>query len=403
MSDSLKGDVGRAEHATEFVYAETNVIHTTIILPAYNEEPALPTVLEDIFAHVDHDYEIIIVDDGSTDNTAQVVNQYPCRLIQHETNQGKGAAVRTGIKQALGKYIIVMDADATYPACAIPELVNLLTDYDLVRCVRQEGIENMPRLNQVGNRIFGWLMTGSGLQAEDQLSGLYGLHRDMLQKMNLESDGFDLEAEISIKARVHQLSVTTLPIKYQPRLGEKKLHAWKDGLNIFERILFLVLVYNPVKVFIIPGLTFTMIALIGAWFLRGKGIVTPYFGLGIHSFILATLGILAGLQLIIFGIAAALYGLEAGYKPRRWLIFISSRPVRMGISLIGFLLFFIGLVGMVVLGFEWFLQGRGAFTNTRGLVLIAVVLVLGLQLLSASLFVSIFSGRISKVRDFSRD
>ena len=206
-------------------------IITSIILPAYNEGQALPQVLAGICQVVDQTYEILVVDDGSSDNTAEVACAYPCRVLHHPANQGKGAAIQTGIANALGQYLIIMDADATYPASAIPQIVKQLADYDLVRCSRRIQRQNMPLLNNVGNWIFDRLLgLVHGLEGADHLSGLYGLRREAVLKMRLELVGFDIEAEIGIKARIKDLSITSFPIDYQPRVGEKKLRPWRDGL-----------------------------------------------------------------------------------------------------------------------------------------------------------------------------
>src|SRR3990170_3076579 len=193
-------------------------ITTSVILPAFNEETALPKVLSDLCAVLDHRYEVLIIDDGSTDNTADVACGFECRVIQHSINRGKGQAVQTGIQFARGKYIIVMDADATYPATEIPKIVKLLETFDLVRGVRQYDLQNMPKVNRVGNLFFDLLLTNIiGLEGKDQLSGLYGLRRAPLLDMQLEATGFDLEAEINYKAQVNGLRVHTFPVDYYER------------------------------------------------------------------------------------------------------------------------------------------------------------------------------------------
>src|SRR5579872_6061221 len=95
--------------------SEAHAVIATIILPAYNEEAALPAVLHGLFEVVDARYEVIVVDDASSDATAAIAGQYPCRLLRHAHNQGKGAAVRTGLSAARGRFVIIMDADNTYP------------------------------------------------------------------------------------------------------------------------------------------------------------------------------------------------------------------------------------------------------------------------------------------------
>jgi hypothetical protein len=382
-------------------------IPITIILPAHNEAAALPTVLADLQAVLSGIHEIIVVDDGSTDETAQVARAYRCRLVRHKARRGKGAAIRTGIAQAQGRHLIVMDADATYPASAIPRIIELLAEHDLVRCSRERGSENMPLVNRAGNWIFNQLLKGvHGLVGQDHLSGLYGLRRDAARTLDLQSDGFDIEAEIAIKAQARQMRVATFPIVYQPRLGEKKLRPWSDGLAILGRILALVLLFNPMMTFVLPGVVFMLLALASALVLQRGPVVTPYFGLSIHSFIVVTLGVLAAFQLAVFGIAAALYGVEAGYRPPRWLILASSRSLRLGVALVGFGMALAAALYVVWLIVGWFQSGAGAFEDTRTIVLASTIMVWGLQILSAALFLSIFSGRLqkhSRREDFEAD
>lgn len=377
---------------------ENNSITATILLPAYNEAEALPTVLGELTALLDDHYEIVVVDDGSTDDTPAVAKRFPCRVIRHRANRGKGAAVQTGLAYARGQYVVVSDADATYPASAIPHIVELLATHDLVRCSRRRSAEQMPFVNRAGNWIFDRLLgLFHGLDGSDHLSGLYGLRREALLRLNLQSLGFDIEAEIGIKARVRGLRVATFPIDYQPRLGEKKLRPWHDGLRILTRIIALVLLYNPMATFIIPGLMLMALALVGALILQGD-VITPYFGLSIHSFIVAALGALAAFQLMVFGMAAALYAVEAGDQPPGWLVRLSSQPLRLSGATLGFVLALGAAAEVAVLIARWVGAGMpGEFRETRALVLASAVLVGGLQVLSAAFFLSIFAGRLQRL------
>lgn len=377
--------------------ATTPGVITTVVLPAYNEAEALPKVLRELGAVLDASYEVLVVDDGSTDGTAEIAAEYPCRVIRHRTRQGKGAAVRTGFANAQGQYLVVSDADGTYPAAAVPRIVALLAEHDLVRCNREHTTDFMPAINRAGNWLFDRLLTGvHGLDGADHLSGLYGLRRAVVQQMHLQSDGFDIEAEIGIKARARRLRVATFPIRYQARLGAKKLRPWRDGLAILSRIAALVLLYNPMLTFVVPGVVVLAAAMSLAAALQRGPVVTPYFGLSIHSFIVATLGVLAGFQLVVFGMAAALYGVEAGYRPPRWLVTLSSRPIRLGGVAIGLVMAASALVNILRLVAEWLGSGAGIFLDTRGVVVTSTIMVWGLQILSAGLFLSIFAGRLER-------
>src|SRR3954454_17655234 len=124
--------------------AGADVIRTTVVLPAYNEGAALPHVLAELGEYLDQTYEVLVVDDGSTDDTAEVAERYPVRLGQHKANRGKGVEIRTGIAEAQGENVVVMDSGASYPVPAIKEMVDLLDETALVRGIRESEPESMP-------------------------------------------------------------------------------------------------------------------------------------------------------------------------------------------------------------------------------------------------------------------
>jgi hypothetical protein len=379
------------------------LVKATILLPAYNEEEALPQVLAELQDVLDESSEILVVDDGSSDRTSEVASGFRCRVVRHDTNYGKGAAVQTGVAYARGESIVIMDADATYPSSAVPRIVELLQTHDLVRCVRERGKDEMPGVNRLGNQLFDRLLSfAHGLEGVDQLSGLYGIRRDVLLRLNLESQGFDIEAELWVKAHANGLRSTSFPIRYQPRVGEKKLRPVRDGLRILSRVLVLVIIYNPLRVFVLPGLGVLVVSLVGAVVLSGGTVQTPYFGLALHSFIVAALGTLAGMQLVIFGLAAALFGVEVGYRPPGWLVALSSRRIRLSFAAFGFAVAAASAVELGLLVSRWLANGAGAFAETRSLVLSCTFLVFGLEVFAAAVFLSIFAGRLQRLRNRER-
>jgi hypothetical protein len=378
--------------------ASADGVRTTVVLPAFNEGAALPHVLDELGEYLDESYEVLVVDDGSTDDTADVINRYPVRFVQHSSNRGKGVAIRSGIAEAQGENVVIMDADATYPVPAIKDMVDLLDENDLVRGIRESETDSMPAVNRFGNWLFNKLLAIShGLEGSDQLTGLYAIRRSEAIRLGTEARGFDIETEIGIKAKARGLREATIPISYLPRVGEKKLSPWKDGLRILGRVIVLLLIYNPTLTFIVPGLVLMAISVTGAILLSSGPITTSYLGLSIHSFIVAALGVLAAFQLVIFGVAAALYGVEAGKQPPRWLRQIITVRFRLGLGALGSLLMLASLAKLIDLTIEW--AGNNIFTDTRALVLATSFLVLGLQMLSAALFISIFSGRIGRLAE----
>lgn len=364
-----------------------------MVLPAFNEAEALPTVVSDIRTWAP-DAEIIVVDDGSQDATAQIAQDLGCILVRHGHNRGKGSALRSGLGKAGGGKVIVMDADATYPASAIPHMARLLEDHDFVRADRRIDDSNTPYLNRVGNRVLGaTLRTLHGLGPGDHLSGLYGFGAGVLEGLATEATGFDIEVEIGIKVKEHALSVAVLPIDYLPRIGDKKLSPLRDGARILGRILRLVLIYRPLLLFGLPGLVLAAVSLIAAIALSGGPIVTGYLGLAIHTFIVSALGILAGFQLMTFGIAGAVYRHHLGYHSSSLVDTITSPTARTIAAIIGGLLSIIGGAWLAVTIIGWIVAGGPEFTATRSLVFTATGAVFGLQLLSASLFVTLLSDR----------
>ncbi len=376
--------------------AEISDLIASVVLPAYNEESALPIVLADLNRQLDERFEILVVDDGSTDRTGEVAAGFRCRVLRHSTNRGKGAAMVTGAAEARSDRLVFIDADGTYPVEEIQRLVELLEDHDVVRAERPADAPDMPAINRWGNRVFNRLIVAfHRLEGSDFLSGLYGIRRDEFLAMGVEAAGFDIEVEIGIKARMRGLRVTTFPIEYRPRIGEKKLKPLQDGLRILARVAGMLLLYNPVGTFVVPGMVLMSVAVVGVVILAGGPVQIASVGLSINTFILAVLGILAGLQLVIFGVAATLYRVEAGYQPRRWLIGLAARRARFSAAALGLMVALAGGWWTASIGLGWLRQG-GLFLETDRLVAAAAATVFGLQLLSAGLFLSIFAGRLPR-------
>ena len=222
----------------------------TIVIPARNEARRIPRLLGSLTDGLPSVAQVIVVDDHSTDDTAEVAERYPVRLVQHKSNRGKGVAIRTGIAEAQGENVVIMDADATYPVPAIKEMVDLLDENDLVRGIRESEPESMPVVNRIGNWLFNKLLAIShGLEGAAQLTGLYAIRRSEAVRLGTEARGFDIETEIGIKAQARGLRVAEIPIEYLPRVGEKKLSPWRDGLRILWAIFSLIKGERPLAFF----------------------------------------------------------------------------------------------------------------------------------------------------------
>ena len=236
----------------------------SIIIPSYNEEKGLPIVLEQLRkilnteqissdALLSERIEIIVVDDGSSDKTAEIARGYSCKLISHQKNMGKGKAIQTGIANSNGEKIIFIDADGTYPVEEVLHIITRLDDNDVVFTAREW--KNIPILNLIGNKMISAVIkVFSGFTGHDPLSGLYGIRRSVIEKLDVETSDFSIETEIVVKSTVMGFNMTELPIRYNRRLGESKISPFKDGLKILKLIFSLLVVYNSLIFFILPGI-----------------------------------------------------------------------------------------------------------------------------------------------------
>jgi len=383
-----------APDLSEQAVDRAQVVDTSVIVPAYNEEEALPCVLSELVSTLDKTYEIVVVDDGSKDRTSAIAGEYPVRLISHKENRGKGAAMRTGIDAARGRKIIFIDADATYPVNQIPAIAERLDQYDLVRGIRLEGRDNIPVLNRLGNNFFVWLI-GIMHQGEsvDALTGLYGLRSEALRRMRLHSSGFDIESEIVIKAGAMRLRSICIPIEYNERLGEKKLNPFLDGLKILRRIAALAVMYKPFPAYVLPGLGLWVLAFLGMVLLADGPLLTSFAGFTTNSFVFSAMAFLAGFQLIVFGLIVNLYATETGIGvPSRTLSNVANKIPRTGGAVVSLLMMFLGTFITIAKIISWSSQGFGPFEDTRGLILALATIVWGMQLMCTMFILSLFSG-----------
>lgn len=380
-------------------------IHTTVLIPVYNEEAALPRVLEDVLASAGPGYEILVINDGSSDGTVAVAQRYPCRIISHETNRGKGAAMRTGIAHARGEKVIFIDGDATYPASAIPEISRQLDHYDLVRCVRQHGRDKIPFVNRLGNLFFDHLIRSvHQVEGGDVLSGLYGLHRRHLLAMQLESDGFDIETEIMVKSGMLALKTHSMPIQYHERIGEKKLKPLRDGWAILLRVLRMAAIFNPFLTYVLPGLLL--------WLLALAALLIPRHGLPglsgdeptLLAIIFSSMAFLTGFQLVMLGGVVHLYITRHGMRrPNRILDALTQQPVRLANYGFAGLLILAGGLWTFGLAVQWFLGAPAGFRLGEALIIALAMVVGGTKLFATTLLMALFaSNTASKQREQDR-
>jgi len=212
----------------------------SLVIPAYNEEMGLAHLLPDVPPYVD---EVVVVDNNSTDNTGQVAQSFGCRVVE-EKQLGYGIALKSGFQAAEGEIIITMDADGTclfehYPRL-IKHMVDNGVDFVTARRIPDRFRSFTSLLRFLGDMfldITTWIFFRFWMY--DSQSGIWAFKREILSRINLESDGWALSEEIKIEAFTHpELKAAELPILYiNIRVGESKLRMWRDG---FANLCYIV-------------------------------------------------------------------------------------------------------------------------------------------------------------------
>lgn len=223
----------------------------SIIIPCFNEEETLETILQKVIeVKIPFDKEIVIVDDCSTDNSVTIIKNYKApsdidiKKLFHKKNKGKGAAVKTGIENCSGNYIIIQDADLEL----YPEDYNLLIEYMLkhnsqvvfgTRMINYDISETYKfsifiaslMVNFIFNVLFKTTLT-------DVMCGYKLIKREALKNIEIKSKGFDFEVEISAKLIKKGIHIKEVPIRYAPRnFMEGKKIRWIDSLKIFKSLI----------------------------------------------------------------------------------------------------------------------------------------------------------------------
>jgi glycosyltransferase involved in cell wall biosynthesis len=289
----------------------------SVVIPAYNEQSGICTIIERVLAteqalqDVGIDtLELIVVDDGSADNTARLVLGYPqVQLIRHARNGGYGAALKTGFAAATGEWIGFLDADGTYPPEYFPRLYQaaLQRDADIVIGSRMAGAASeMPLVRRVGNLLFAKLVSIiSAQQITDSASGMRIFKRTLLPRLYPLPDGLNLTPVMSTRALHERVVMIEEPIPYQERIGRSKLSVVRDGMRFAQSIVWTALYYNPVRPLGLIALTALAIAgVTGLWLvlLRLQG-VHSVSAFGAFALFLALVLAVAGVSILALGIS----------------------------------------------------------------------------------------------------
>jgi len=216
-----------------------------VLMPALDEAAAISRVLTGVKATLERGgvpYELLVIDGRSRDNTTRIASETGARVLT-QPGRGKGDAVRFGFGLADGhSRILLMDADGTYPPEEIPQFLSALDGgADVVVGSRMDGIIEdaaMPPLHFIGNRLLSLIArTLYGKSVSDVCSGMWAFSSDAVQRLSLNANHFEIEAELFAQASKAGLRIDEVPIRYRRRMGRPKIQSLRAGLSIATKLI----------------------------------------------------------------------------------------------------------------------------------------------------------------------
>lgn len=232
--------------------ADTNIrgretFLVSVVIPVFNEEATVADIVtrtKKTLETMGVTYEVLVVDDGSTDHSADIAEKSQVNVLR-EPHKGKGLALRTGFEQARGELVVTLDADGSHWPEEIPLVLKYILENraDFVigsRFFNSEANKaKVPRLNGIGNKLFNDMIRYlTGVKITDSQSGFRAIRSSLIKRMKLSSRGYEVESEMLIKALRMRARVTETPIRFDQRtVGKSKLDPIKDGARIFRAII----------------------------------------------------------------------------------------------------------------------------------------------------------------------
>jgi glycosyltransferase involved in cell wall biosynthesis len=241
--------------------ASNQPLQVSIILPVYEEEDTIEGVVVEIIetlSNCSYSYEIVAVEDGSQDHSLSILKQlqerYPARIriAHHKYNKGYGSSLRTGIHIARGDIVVCMDADGQHTAKSIPELIDLISEYDMVVGYRTENYQGSWYRN-LGNRFYNWFASWlTSFKVMDLTSGFRAMRRETVSHfLTLYPARFSASLTVTMAFLKAGYTLTYVPVHVHPRAGGKsKVNFFKDGSAFFMMLLRMIMLYDPLRIFL---------------------------------------------------------------------------------------------------------------------------------------------------------
>jgi glycosyltransferase involved in cell wall biosynthesis len=237
----------------------------SVIIPVYNEETGIKLLLEKMQAMKLHEkYEIIIINDGSTDRSVDVIKDFPVKIYSHNVNKGYGAALKTGIRKAHGKKVVILDSDGQHDPAQISQMADMLDEHEMVIGTRDKDSFQV-KTRQVGKKVIRWV--GEYLVEQklpDYNSGYRGFNAELIKGMlHMMPNGFSFSTTSTLAFLKEGYSIATVPIKVEERVGRSSnVKFFKDGAKTIMLILRIIMLFNPLKIFFPASFLITLAGLV---------------------------------------------------------------------------------------------------------------------------------------------
>lgn len=287
----------------------------SVVIPSYNEGKNIINTLEKITPILNSiqglKYEIIVVNDGSNDNTAEILNNHPgIRVINRTVNRGYGYSLSEGIEQAAGEWILITDADGTYPLGDIPHLIAETEHYDMVTGERSKGNVSLSLINKAAKIILKtliYILTYRWIV--DINSGFRVFRKEMVSNTpEIFPAGFSFTTTITLLSVIERYRVKFVPIEYHKRVGKSHIKPVRDFISFAILIVRITTFFRPMRFFMPISIIFFLAAF-------GRAIRDIYLTDRIGT--LAILLFIVSLQSFFFGILGDLLILKFNGLDRR--------------------------------------------------------------------------------------
>ena len=382
----------------------------SVVIPCLNEARSLAICIDKARAALRgcgvHG-EIVVSDNGSTDGSIEIAHEHGARVV-HAALRGYGHALRTGIEQAHGRFIVMGDADDSYDFGELPRFVEKWREgYEIVMGNRFHGrIEPgaMPWHHRyIGNPLLSGLlnlMFRSGVG--DAHCGMRGFTKDVYKRLDLRTTGMEFASEFVIKAARIDARMTEIPVTLWPdqRGRPPHLRSFPDGW----RHLRFMLLYAPNWLFIAPGAVLAATGLVLVlWLLPGPRRIGGV-EFDIHTMFFGMIFVLLGVQVVSIGIFAKVFSHSERFAPAGRSLEGLFRRVTLETGLaVGAVLAVVGLLGDIAVFRQWSAGNFGEFHQLRGVIFWSMWLFLGVQAVFSSFFLSMLGiSRGTFVGDYDR-